>query len=247
MLRALKAEIVKLRGARMLVWTALAVALVPFVVTCSIRLVDPHLHDTTWGSFMRLAPQMMASWWGILLFGLAASYLFGREFADGTATTMLTLPMRRESFVGAKMAVLAVWVFGLAALAVMLQAAGAVVLGLPGFAWEHVRVSLAQSMHVALVIYLTLPVVSLLAMRERGYLAPMLFSGFMATAGLVFAVVGWSRWFPWSMPQSVAGSSFGPLFRTQGLVLGSWVIAFGLFAVGLAVLFWQVDRADSPQ
>ena len=247
MLRALRSEIVKLKRARVVLWTVLIVALVPFVVAFSIRLVGADLGRTTWESFMRLAPQMMASWWGIMIFGLAAAYLFGREFGDGTAKNMLTLPIRRESFVVAKMGVLALWVSGLTLLSVALEAACAAALGLPGFAWEHIWVAAGESMTIALLIYLTLPIVAALAMLEKGYLPPMLFSALMATASMLFAVVGWARWFPWSMPLAVAGSSMGPLIHKPEISTGSWVVDATLFVVGLAAVIVYIDRADNTQ
>jgi ABC-2 type transport system permease protein len=247
MLRALKAEVLKLRRARMVMWTALSVALVPAVVASSLKLSNTDLGRTTWESFMDFAPQMMASWWGVLLFGLAASYLFGREYADGTAKTMLTLPIRRESFVAAKMIVLAAWVFGLTALSVVLEAACAAVLRLPGFAWEHVWATAGESMTIALLVYLTLPVVAWLAMLEKGYLPPMLFSAFMATAGFMCGAIGWGRWFPWSMPLAVAGSAFGPLIQKPTLVAGSWVVEVVVFSIGLAAVIAYIDRADNTQ
>lgn len=247
MLRALKAEIAKLKRARIVLWTALAVALIPAFVASSMKLTDSDLRLVTWDSFMHMAPQMMSSWWGILLFGLAASYLFGREYTDGTAKNMLTLPIRRETFVLAKMLVLAMWVFGLAALSVAFEAVYAAVLRLPGFAWEHIWASTGESMTIALLIYLTLPVVAWLAMLEKGYLPPMLYSAFMATTSLMFAVIGWGRWFPWSMPQAVAGSSFGPLIEKPTLVAGSWMVDAAVFVVGLVAVIVYIDRADNTQ
>lgn len=247
MLRALKAEVVKLKRARVVLWTALALAPIPAVVASWAKLIDPDLAHTTWDSFMHLAPQTMASWWGILLFGLAASYLFGREFTDGTAKNMLTLPIRRESFVLAKMLVLAVWVFGLAALSIALQAVYAAVLRLPGFAWEHIWASTGESMQVTLLIYLTLPVVAWLAMLEKGYLPPMLFSSLMAAAGLLPMPVGWGSWFPWSMPQAIVGSFIGLGLPKPTLVAGSWVVDATVFVVGMAAVIVYIDRADNTQ
>jgi ABC-2 type transport system permease protein len=247
MLRSLRAEFLKLRRARMLLWTALTVAVAPAVAAGGVQLGDRGISDTTWESFLHIGPQMMASWWGVLLFGLAASFLFGREFTDGTAKNMLTLPIRREAFVFAKLIVLAVWVLGLVGLSVVLHAAYAAVLGLPGFAWSHVWVSLGETLRTAVLIYLTLPVVASLAMLEKGYLPPMLFSGFMATASFMVGAVGWGRWFPWSMPLAVAGSSFGPLFPAPVLVPASWAIDAVLFWLGVVVMLVYIDRADNTQ
>lgn len=247
MLRALRAEMLKLKGARVVLWTALAAASFPLFTTFMIRLIDTTFSRARWESFMGDAPVTMASWWGLLVFGLATSYLFGREYTDGTAKNMLTLPVRRESFVAAKMVVLALWVFSLAALSVALQAGLAAVLRLPGFAWRHVWDAAGQSMEIAFLMYLTLPVVAWLAMLERGYLPPMLFSSLMAAVALMPMPGQWARWFPWSMPQALVGSFVGLGLPRPTLVAGSWVVAAGVFLVGTAAVVLYVDRADNAQ
>jgi ABC-2 type transport system permease protein len=247
MLRAIRAEFAKLKRARVPLWTAAAVCLFPLLSVMAIRLTDG-APRATWTAFMLFGPRMIASAYGVMLFGLAAAYLFGREFTEGTEKNMLTLPVRREAFVAAKLVVLAVWVGALALLAVAAQALYAALLGLDGFAWAGLAETLEQSLQVALMIYLTLPVVAWLSMIGRGYLTPMVFSALIASAGMVVAEVGWGRWFPWSMPIAVTGSVFmPPTAGVPGLSPASWAIAAGVFALGLAATFAYVDRVDNTQ
>ncbi len=247
MLRALKSEILKLKRSRMPQWTAVAVCLFPLLTVFTAKLTDGELAHSTWDQFMLAGPEMIASAWGFLLFGLATAYVFVREFDDGTAKNMLTLPLRREYFVIAKMVVLAGWVLGLTVLSVAVEAGYAAFLGLAGFSPEHIVAGLTRSLLVSLVIYLTLPVVALLAMLGKGYMPPMLFSALATSGGLMMAVAGWARWFPWSMPMVFAGIAFAPAGTIADTALGvySWAILVGLFAVGLSALFGHVDRADN--
>lgn len=249
MLRALKAEVLKLKRSRMPMWTALAVCLYPLLAVFTAKLTDGELAHTTWDQFMRAGPEMIASAWGVMLFGLVTAYLFVREFDDGTAKYILTLPLRREYFVVAKLGVLAAWVLGLTVLSVAVQAGYAAFLGLTGFAWEHIGTGLTRSLLVSLVIYLSLPVVAWLAMLGKGYMPPMLFSALTAAAGLMMAFAGWARWFPWSMPMVFTGMTFAPpgTITETALGIASWAIVLGLFAVGLAAVFWYVDRVDNAQ
>lgn len=244
MLRALKAEALKLKRSKMPFWTALAVVLMPLMFVGGPSTDGPL---DTFGSFLRVGPQLIAGYVGVVLFGLVAAYLFGREYSDGTAKYMLTLPVRRESFVMAKMLLLAGWVAALTLLSVGVHTAYAGAMGLDGFAWNGVATSLADSLKVSLLIFLTLPIVALLAMAGRSYLQPMIFSAVMSAAGVSFTFVGWERWFPWSMPVAQVGIILGPPIRLRPLVPGSWAVALATFAVGLAALLWYVDRADNHQ
>ena len=96
------------------------------------------------------------------------AYIFGREYKEGTEKNMLTVPIRREYSVIAKMIVVACWVFGLALFAFVLQAGGIAAMGVKGFAWSHVFKSLGDLLQVTLLLYLTLPLVAWIAMAGRG-------------------------------------------------------------------------------
>ncbi len=51
----------------------------------------------------------IASAGGLLAFGVALSWLFGREFADATITGLFALPVRRETIATAKLSVYLSW------------------------------------------------------------------------------------------------------------------------------------------
>jgi ABC-2 type transport system permease protein len=246
MLRALHAEMLKLKRSRMPLWTALIVLLFPIVSVTSTNVTVGTEH-MSWAAFTRLNPQLMASGYGVILFGLVAAYLFGREYGEGTVRQMLTLPMRREYSVAAKMVVLAAWVLALTLFSVAVQAGYAGALGLKGFSWALAATTLRESLLVSLLILGTLPFVALMAVIGRGYLAPMVFSALSAMAGLGLAEAGWSRWFPWSMPMAVTGVSMWPPFPIESLVAGSWALIGGVFAAGVAALMWYCDTADSAE
>ena len=235
----------KLRRSSTPLWTCLVVLLAPAITASTLSLTDAGSARTDWGAFMRGGPQLMASWYGILLFGMAAAYLFGREYGEGTAKEMLTLPLRREYFFVAKMIVLAAWVLGLALLSLAAQAGYAAVLGLDGFSWAEAAICVTISLKVALLTYATLPWVALLAMVGRGYLAPMVYSALAAFFGVALAEAGWSRWFPWSMSLSVTGVTLFPAVPMPTLVFGSWALMALVFVTGSAATVWYGDRADA--
>ena len=247
MLRALKAEFQKLRRAGMPLWTALVVLVAPLVTVSMVSLADNTVVIVTWGDFMRYGPQLIASWYGAILFGLVTAYLFGREHVEGTEKQMFTLPLRREYFFAAKMAVLAVWATGLLLLSVAAQAAYATLLGLQGASWAVVTQCVAADLKVAVLIYATLPWVALVAMIGKGYIAPLVYSAITAAIGLGLAEAGWGRWFPWSMPLSVTGVALFPSVPMPTLVGWSWALIALVFASGMAAAIGYIDRADNTQ
>jgi ABC-2 type transport system permease protein len=266
MMRALRAEFMKLRASRTLLWTSVVVLAYSVIGTIGATAFQNSetakamgaaggafanaaaagLYRPSWANFLRFIPQGIAGAWGVLLFGFVTAYVFGREAREGTEHDMLTLPVRREYFVVAKMAVVAVWVLGLTVLSVVLQAGGLALLGLDGFAWSLVLSTLKDALVVSAILYLTLPVVGWLTMVGHGYLRAMLFSIAMMMTGTALATTSLSRYFPWNMPIHLVGASWMPI-PSSGLAPASWVFAVGVFALGLAAAVWRIDHADSPR
>jgi hypothetical protein len=71
---------------------------------------------------------------GVLLFGLATIWLFGREYSHRTATDLLALPTGPAAIVAAKFLVVAVWSAMLVAIVFLLGLAVGRLVGLP--AWS---------------------------------------------------------------------------------------------------------------
>jgi ABC-2 type transport system permease protein len=247
MIRALSAEVAKLKH-ESLVWWSIATVLVGPVLSNAFAVAERSAPErTSWHQFFALGPMTMGTWYGILLFGLITSFLFGREFTQGSATAMLTAPTRREYFVVAKFLIAAVWVFVLAVLALVAQAAGATVLGLSGFSWSELWPTVGDVLTVALLIFLTQPVVAFLAVASRGVFAPMIFSAFGFTAGMIGGIAGWGDWLPWAMPTAVGGTFLSTVGISPDAELSaaSWAIAVGVFIIGVVATLVWVNRADS--
>ncbi len=225
-------------------WTALVVGLWPLWTLFIMRLTSGSWEHFIWKDAMQMGPQAIASWWGILLGGFVAAFVFGREFGESTMPGTLTLPIRREWFVVSKLIVVVVWVFALGLLSVVAQASYAALLGFGGFAWAHVATSLQDSMLVMFAIVATLPIVGLIAVIGRGYLAPMVFSAIAFVSGVLFLQAGWERWVPWAMPIALVGMGWVPGATKSSLVAGSWAILAAMFLAGAAALIAQIDYAD---
>jgi ABC-type transport system involved in multi-copper enzyme maturation permease subunit len=181
---------------------------------------------------------------GMILVSVLAAYVFGREYADGTAKNQLTLPVGRHWFVISKFALVLLW---FAVLTVSLIAEGFVVcrlLELPGFSPELALAGSRDILLAALVAWLLVPVVAWIATLGRGYLAPLGFTIFMLVLGNVIGATGWGKWFPWSIVPLFAGAG-GP--RVETLAPESLLIVVLTSACGIAATLRQVRLADNTQ
>jgi ABC-2 type transport system permease protein len=94
--------------------------------------IGPQAATGDWSALLAVSTQVTAAA-GVLAFGVGISWLYGREFADGTVAGLFGLPVSRGAIAGAKLLVYAAWAaVTTLALVVLLLGAGVVVgLGVP--------------------------------------------------------------------------------------------------------------------
>jgi ABC-2 type transport system permease protein len=257
--QVLLTEVVKLRRSKITWLTWLAFSIMPLVGGLFMWIVkEPERaaklgllgkkaqfagFTADWSSYFALLLQTTGIG-GMILVSVIAAYVFGREYADGTAKNMLALPVGRHWFAVAKLVVVLAW-FG--ALTVSLIAEGFVVcsmMALPGYSAGLALTSVGNILLAAFVAWLQVPVVAWVATLGRGYLAPLGFTIFMLVLGNAFGATGWGKWFPWSIVPLFAGVA-GP--RVETLAAGSLVVLALTFAAGAGAIMWQLRLADNAQ
>jgi ABC-type transport system involved in multi-copper enzyme maturation permease subunit len=197
----------------------------------------------TWPSFFSMLI-LIVGVGGLLLLAFIVAYVFGREYTEGTAKSLLALPVGREWFVLAKLVVAAMWWLLLVA-AVLLEAlAMGWALGLPGFSVALAAHAVADALLAAVIAYLLVPVVAWIATLGRGYMPPLGFALLTLALGDVFTHTGWAPWFPWSIVPMLIGMVGKPV---QTLPVGSLVVVALTFAVGVAATIAQLRYADNTQ
>jgi ABC-2 type transport system permease protein len=159
-----------------------------------------------WSTFLGLIFQM-AGIGGMIFLAFIVVFVFGREYAEGTAKNMLTLPLPRCLFALAKFLVSAVWFALLSLWLLPLGFAVGSALGLPGFDpglfWRIAGKILAS----CLMSFAVCPLVAWIAAATRGYFAPLGYAIFTLVLASVFGHTGWGPWIPWSIIGLYAGAA----------------------------------------
>jgi ABC-2 type transport system permease protein len=197
----------------------------------------------TWPSFASTLT-VVVGMGGMLLLPFIVAYLFGREYADGTAKNMLGLPVPRYRFVVAKLVVAAIWWLLVVVLILVEAFALAAILGLPGFSSAVACKMVTDALVAAAISYLLVPVVAWITIAGRNYMLPLGFAFAMLAMGNVLSRTGWAEWFPWSIVPSLIGSVGAPV---GALPFGSYIVAVLTFVIGVAGAIAQFTYEDNTQ
>jgi ABC-2 type transport system permease protein len=154
---------------------------------------------TDWPAYLKLIDMSVAIA-GFFLFCLITSWMFGREFSDGTLKDLLAVPVPRASILLAKFIVVATWCAVLTAIIYVVGLLMGAILDLPqgssGVIWQG---SAHLAITVCLVIGVALPF-AFFASVGRGYLLPLGVAIMTIIVANLLVVAGWGEYFPWSIP-----------------------------------------------
>jgi ABC-2 type transport system permease protein len=223
--QAIWVEFLKARQSKVPLLTVLGFAMVPlgggfFMIVLKdpemarrVGLVSPKAQLTMgaadWQTYLRFLTMAVGAG-GIVLFGLIAAWVFGREYSDRTVKDLLALPTSRSAIVLSKCIVIAAWSAAVTVIICLVTLFVGTVLSLPPespqvFGQSGVMITI----DVCLTIALAAPI-AFSASAWHGYLPPI---GVMILAmGLAQLVnaAGWGEYSPWSVPALyVQGENLG--------------------------------------
>jgi ABC-type transport system involved in multi-copper enzyme maturation permease subunit len=199
--------------------------------------------SATWPAYFSMLT-LVVGMGGMLLLSFVVAYIFGREYAEGTAKNLLALPVGRPMFVFAKFVVSAAWWLVLVAAVLVEALVIGKTLGLPGFSAALAAGAVRDALLAAGIAFLLVPVIAWITTFGQGYMPPLAFALAMLALGNVFAKTGWAPWFPWSIVPLLIGMVGRPV---QTLPPGSFVVLALTFTAGIAATIWQFVHADNHQ
>ena len=171
---------------------------------------------------------------GILIFGLIAGWVFGREHADRTLKDLLALPTSRSAIVGAKFVLVGLWSCALTGVIFFTGLVVGLLLALPlvpaVILWQGLlTLTVTAGLNIVLAT-----VVAFAASAGGGYMPAFGVLILEIALAQIIAVLGWGEYFPWSVPGLYA----------QGQALGAisylLVLLAGLAGAALTFAWWEL-------
>ncbi|MCL5436839.1 MAG: ABC transporter permease [Candidatus Dependentiae bacterium] len=252
---AISVETTKMLHAKMARWALIAAACAPILVALMLLIArNPEISQrlgivgakanliafagADWRLYFGLTTQILAMG-NFILAVLVGSWIFGREFADGTAKDLLALPTSRSTIVLAKFVVLSIWcVLAATAMVVMGLIMGSVI-GLPGMAAGLISHNLLFGAKITVLAILSSFPFAFVASAGRGYLLPLSIMLLTLMGTQVALALGWGELFPWAIPTLYAQGKISSM-------LSIFVVCItGIGGVLLTIAWWR--RADHPR
>lgn len=250
---ALQAEFIKNKYANILWVTFIAFGLAPIMGGVFILIVqDPEAlakagvfstkaqamnFEGNWQSYLSILTQAMGIG-GVLVFGFVASWIFGREYSDGTAKDLLSLPTSRTKIVNAKFAVYIIWCSALAVSNIVIGLVIGTILPLPMPEYNILFPKFSDYIFTSIMTILIGSPIAFFAMWGKGYLAPLGFVALTLVFSQVIAATGYGAYFPWSIPglYSGAGGEYKKLLDNYSYLILFLTCIAGYLAT---VIYWK--------
>ena len=193
--------------------------------------------EVNWSSYLGILAQVVGVG-GVIIFGFVISWVFGREYSDGTAKDLLALPVSRARIIQAKFLVYLLWCMALVLFNLLLGFIIGLLLGLPGFEWSFLTRDLYTYFITTLLTILIGTPVALMALMGKGYMAPLGFLVLSIVFAQIISAVGFGTYFPWAIPGIYSGSG-GAYKEALNLISYLILIFTSLAGYYLTILWWR--------
>lgn len=194
--------------------------------------------ETNWQSFLSLLSQAVGIG-GILIFGFVASWLFGREYSDGTVKDLLALPISRTKILNAKFIYYTIWCFALVISNLVLGLLLGFLLQLDGWSTTVFVDNLKIYFITTVLIVLLNTPIAFFAIWGKGYLTPLGIVALLLVLAQIIGAMGLGNYFPWSVPGIYSGSGGEELKMRLDEMSFIIIIVTGIFGYFGTILWWR--------
>lgn len=194
--------------------------------------------EANWASFLSILSQAVGIG-GVLIFGFVISWLFGREYADGTVKDLLALPISRAKILNAKFIYYIIWCFALVLSNLILGLTIGFLLQLEG--WNiTIFINSCQIYFVTtvLIIFANIPI-AFFALWGKGYLTPLGIVALLLVFAQIIGAIGLGNYFPWSVPGIYSGSGGEDLKMQLNTVSFISPVITGIIGYIASIMWWR--------
>lgn len=196
--------------------------------------------EANWPSFIGILSQAVGVG-GVLIFGFVVSWLFGREYSDGTAKDLLALPISRTKIINAKFIYYIIWCFTLALSNLAIGLLIGFALQLDGWSaaifMEQIQIYLITT---GLIILLNTPI-AFFSLWGKGYLTPLGIVALLLVLSQIIGALGFGTYFPWAVPGIYSGSGGADLKMQLNNYSYSLIVLTSIAGYFGTIMWWKLS------
>lgn len=253
-IRAIQAELIKIKHSKITWATFVAFGIAPIMgAVFTLILQDSEASEkasglaakanamnfqANWKSYIDILTQAVGVG-GVLVFGFVASWIFGREYSDGTAKDLLALPTSRTKILNAKFVLYVLWCFMLVFSNLLIALLLGTILQLTTISIDLLPQLLTNYFITTILTIIVGAPIAFFALYGKGYLAPLGFVALTLVFSQVIAATGYGTYFPWSVPglYSGAGGEYKDLLDNVSYTI---LILTGIAGYFATTIYWKV-------
>jgi len=198
------------------------------------------LGNADWPSFLSLLIQIILAL-GPIGFGMVASWVFGREYADRTVKDLLALPVSRGTIVVSKFIIVAIWCMVLALTLFIFGLLIGLAINTPGWSAGNALHAFATFINSSLLTLLLCTPVAFLACLSRGYLLGVGFAilTLILTNFVAIGMPGMMPYFPWAIPALYSGIAGREALPHAGAISYIILCATAILGFFATAVWWR--------
>ncbi|MBK7428746.1 MAG: ABC transporter permease [Saprospiraceae bacterium] len=252
-MNVLYAELIKLKNANIVWLSFIAFGLAPVMGAVFILIMrDPDALANAgalslkieamgikpdWNAYLGILTQAIGVG-GVLVFGFVASWIFGREYTDGTVKDLLSLPSSRSSILNAKFIIYIFWCVGLCISNLLTGLILGYFLQFPSLNMTETLNHLAIYFNTAFLTIIIGTPIAFFALRGKGYMGALGFVALTLVIAQIIGASGYGSFFPWAVPGLYSGISQEYKASLNAFSYGI-VFLTGLIGYIATIFYWR--------
>ena len=238
MLTFIEMEFLKLKRSKIFLLSLMGAVLPPLLMFIAVTAFD---EGGTFQALFSNVNMYMSAMFGVMIFAIIISYLFGREYNEHTLKTMLTIPVSRAKFLASKYVMFLVWIVILTVATSVSTLVLGFAAGLEGFSAMLFVKSFAELLYANVLLFLTFSPFVFISLLITNMVPAMVGGAALALVNLMVYGQNWAPFVPWVSPYLIASGEIAK-YSTSASV--SYAIILATFLLGLAVSYVYFTRTD---
>jgi bacitracin transport system permease protein len=244
LLNLLYCELLKLKRSKMLLISFLGALVAPalmFANGVNTHFLRPD-NEIKMTGFYDSCIMFSMLMFGLIVYAVITAYLFSREYTENTLKTIITVPVKKRTFIISKFIMLFIWIMFLTLISwisiYILTALFNAIFGLEEFYTSVALIYLGKMMFSGVLMFLTISPIAFLSIWTKGFVVPLISAATIAIANVILSNSELQALFPWTATHLIVKNGFTQIEYSKVLVIGL-IALVSILGLVLSIVYFQ--------